>query len=79
MQNEETTREKHNWWIPFTMTTQSELKFDNAQPKMWFQDSLTIANPASPNDWFMLNLQAAGIVNDQSLVCFWVFFIQMIL
>lgn len=60
LQGRENSTDDSKWWIPVTFTSQSEKKFDNTQPRLWFRDVKSLPDPAPASEWFMLNLQAAG-------------------
>lgn len=49
-----------NWWIPVSYTSGAEKEFQDAQPKLWFNEEITIPDPAKPEDWLLVNLQVAG-------------------
>ncbi|KAG8320377.1 hypothetical protein J6590_070663 [Homalodisca vitripennis] len=55
------TMEKTQWWIPVSYTSNSEKSFGDPKPKFWFNDeNKTLEDPAKPEDWLLLNVQAAG-------------------
>nr|AVD96939.1 putative APN-3 [Nilaparvata lugens] len=58
--NEFTSEDK--WWVPVSYTTQSEMDFNNTQPKIWlepFKPTKKITN-IDPNDWLLINLKHTG-------------------
>lgn len=59
-----TSKEKDDncWWVPFSYTTEKELDFDNATPKLWLSCPKTeAAIDIKCNEWFIGNIGATGM------------------
>lgn len=50
------------WWVPISYTTQSELDFNNTQPKVWLKDtkSYVMFSGIDSSQWLLLNLHNTG-------------------
>ncbi|GLH03163.1 Aminopeptidase, partial [Gryllus bimaculatus] len=52
------------WYIPITLTTQSDQDFARTKPLAWMKcdvSELVLTNAAKEDEWYILNMQAAGI------------------
>ncbi|XP_039290198.1 aminopeptidase N isoform X3 [Nilaparvata lugens] len=58
--NEFTSEDK--WWVPVSYTTQSEMDFNNTQPKIWLEPSKPTKKITNidPDDWLLINLKHTG-------------------
>lgn len=53
----------NTWSVPITYTTESELDFDNTNPKYWLSTKRSTADfdpKLDPTKWIIFNVQSSG-------------------